>query len=582
MNNMAEAEDMLREYAVEVGAAHSTFVITLRRGELPAAVDQAEEILLSHCEQPRVFQRAGELVRIVSLPQPCKGGGLQRPGGIAQLEPLSAVALTEIFDRIAQWERWDNKGNCRVVDCPTRIAQAYLSRVGSWHLPILAGIISAPILREDGTILARPGYDSQTGLFFVSDEQWPAIPEFPTLANAQAALQRLLAPFSEFPFVAEEDRAVHIACILTAIQRRLLKACPIFGYGAPAQRSGKSMLAEAVAVVGTGKPAPATAVSGDREEIRKAITSALREGHLVINLDNIEHPLASPDLAKAITQAEYQDRLLGENRMLRLPTNVLWTATGNNLTFRGDLSSRALLCRIDSQMERPEERTFKISHLIDFLIERRKEMVTAALTVLRAYHVAGRPNQKASPWGGFANWSASIREPIIWAGLPDPCRTRETVLSEDPELEEASSVLVFLRGKFGDEKFAIKDAIARGNDDSALKDALSGVAAGRHAKGEIDPKRLGWWCRRFRDRVIGGLQLRFSGKMSGVARWQVDEVPAGGSGGYGGFEGHHHATGSTKEPKASEYEAEWQQNDPRNPSDHPDTGVDTTSWESNE
>lgn len=39
----------------------------------------------------------------------------------------------------------------------------------------------------------------------------------------------------------EEDRAVHIACILTAIQRPLLRACPIFGYSAPAQRSGKSL-----------------------------------------------------------------------------------------------------------------------------------------------------------------------------------------------------------------------------------------------------------------------------------------------------------------------------------------------------
>jgi hypothetical protein len=63
------------------------------------------------------------------------------------------------------------------------------------------------------------------------------------------------------------------------------------------------------------------------------ITSVLCEGHSIINLDNVEHPLASPDLAKAITQSEYQDRALGTNRMLRLTTNVLLTATGNNLIF---------------------------------------------------------------------------------------------------------------------------------------------------------------------------------------------------------------------------------------------------------
>jgi hypothetical protein len=523
-------------------------VVTLRPGELPTAVDQAEDILMGHCEELKVFQRAGEMVRIISLPEPFKGGGLRRPSGTVQLEPLSGVALTEIFDRIARWQKLDREGNERVVDCPPRIASAYLSRAGAWRVPILTGITSTPILREEGTILAKLGYDGQTGIFFASDESWPAIPESPTRADAEAALERLLAPFSEFPFVAEEDRAVHMACILTAIQRRLLKACPIFGYGAPAQRSGKSLLAEAVAVVGTGKPAPATAVSGDREEMRKAITSALREGHSIINLDNIEHPLSSPDLAKAITQSEYQDRLLGESRMLRLPTNVLWTATGNNLTFRGDLSSRALLCRIDSGMERPEERAFKIPDLINFLIENRRRLVTAALTILRAFHVAGHPSQSISAWGGFNNWSASIREPLIWAGLADPCKSRETVLADDPEREESVGVLRSLDQAFVGGQFTVKEIVDRCATDDSLKSSILVLAAGRQHRDEVDSRRLGWWLRRVRDRIIDGLRLHFCGRASGAARWRVIKVTAGGVGGLRGFRDQFPVTEGTTEP----------------------------------
>jgi hypothetical protein len=518
-------------------------VITIERGKLPNAVDQAEEILLRHSDRLGIFQRAGELVRVISLPEPRKGGGLKRSKGTIQPEPLGVLALTEVFSRIAVWERIDAKGDIQTIDCPPKIAAFYISRTGSWRVPALAGIISAPLMREDGTILSQPGYDKESGLLFVSDEAWPVIPDRPTRADAEIALNALRAPFEEFPFVAQEDIAVHIAAILTAIQRRTLEACPIFGYSAPAQRSGKSLLAESDAIIATGRTAPATAVSGDREEIRKAITSALREGHVIINLDNIEHPLVSPDLAKAITQSEYQDRLLGESRMLRLPTNVLWTATGNNLVFRGDLSSRALLCRIDSGMERPEARTFKIQDLEDFLRTYRKVLVAAALTILRAYHVAGRPRQQVQPWGGFNNWSAFIREPLVWLGLADPCKTRETVLADDPEREESLAALLALHEAFGDSEFTVKMIADRCGFDDTLKSSILSVAAGRQQRHEIDPRRLGWWCRNRKDQVLGGLRLCRSGEVSGVAYWRI-EVPAGGHRGHGG---HFPATGEITE-----------------------------------
>jgi putative DNA primase/helicase len=572
-HHISEAEEFLRTHGdirEPLRTAADLDAITLEPGKLPNAVDQAEKLLLRHCEQLMIFQRSGELVRVISLPEPRRAGGLQRSKGTVQLEPVGNVALTEVFDRIACWEKIDREGNTRIVDCPPRIAAAYLSRTGSWRVPVLAGIISSPVLRDDGTILVQSGYDKDTGLLLVSDEDWPTIPDRPTRADAEVALQTLRAPFVEFPFVSEEDVAVHIAAILTGIQRRALGACPIFGYSAPAQRSGKSLLAESGAIIATGKPAPATAVSGDREEIRKAITSALREGHVIINLDNVEGPLASPDLAKAITQSEYQDRLLGESRMLRLPTNVLWTATGNNLVFRGDLSSRALLSRIDSGLERPEERTFKNPHLEDFLRENRRNLVAAALTILRAYHVAGRPRQKVQPWGGFAHWSASIREPLVWLGMADPCKTRETVLADDPEREESLAVLVSLHKAFGDDEFTVKRIIELCESDDDLKNSVLTVAAGRQQRREIDSRRLGWWCRNRKDQVLGGLQLRQSGKVSGVTNWRI-EASAGGHRGYGDhFPATRETTQAANRTTSDGNYAGQGENDPHDHHDHHD------------
>jgi hypothetical protein len=547
-------------------------VITLRAGKLPDAADQAEEILLGHSERLMIFQRAYELVRVVSLLEPRKGGGLQRSSGTVQLEPLGRVALTEIFDRIVQWQRIGSSGDERIVDCPVRISATYLSRSGSWRLPMLTGIISAPIMREDGTVLSQRGYDKDTGLFFLSDEDWPTIPEQPTLPDARTALDTLLAPFAEFPFVSAEDKAVHAAAILTAIQRRILAACPIFGYSAPAPRSGKTLLANSTAIIATGKPAPATTVSGEREEMRKAITSALREGHAVINLDNIELPLSSPELCIAITQPEYQDRVLGESRMLHLPTNAFWTATGNNLVLRGDLSSRALLCRIDPGIESPESREFKSPNLEGFLRSNRRQLIAAALTILRAYHVAGRPKQHISPWGGFEDWSGNIREPLVWLGLADPYKTRAAVLADDPEREERLAGIRALYEVFADYQFTTKEIIERCGCNHELKASMLSLAAGRYQRNEVDSRRLGWWLKGVRDRIIGGLRLRLSGKASGVAKWQIERVPTGGHVGHGGqFSG----TENTKEPRTdpahSSDDAGQPENDPREHRDHQDS-----------
>jgi putative DNA primase/helicase len=248
----------------------------------------------------------------------------------------------------------------------------------------------------------------------------------------------------------------------------------------------------------------------------------LREGHLIVNLDNIEGPLASPDLARAITQAQYGDRVLGESRQLRLSTNVLWTATGNNLTFRGDLTSRALLCRIDSGLERPEERTFRIPSLEAFLRESRKRLVAAALTILRAYQVAGRPRQSVPAWGGFGDWSASIREPLIWLGFPDPCATREHVIADDPEREEATAVFTAWYKAFPGKPMTVRELLEAAEADPELRNALIAVSREQKAADRPDAKKLGYWCRSWRFRVLDGLRLCSDKKRSkGGSRWWV-------------------------------------------------------------
>jgi putative DNA primase/helicase len=502
-------------------------VIKVMAGAFPATTTAAEKVLVDHAEELKLFQRAGELVCVIRLPEARKRSGLKRPQGTLMLEPTSDARLREMFASLIDFRKYnERKGDWLTTDCPAIIVSTYQARKGSWNLPVLVGTIAAPLMKDDGTVLSKPGYDKETGLYLDSECEWLPMPGAPSRKDAEAALGILEAPFLEFPFETDEDRSVAIAAVLTALQRRVLPACPLFGYSAPASRSGKSLLAEAAPIIAMGKPAPATACSTDKEEFKKALLAVLREGQLVTNLDNIERPLKSPQLCMIITQEEYQDRLLGENTSLSLPTNVLWTATGNNLSFQGDLANRALLCRIDAKRERPEERTFAIPDLKAHLLKHRRELVHAALTILRAFHVAGRPKQDVKAWGGFDEWSRSIREALVWAGAQDPSKTRERILSEDPEKESTGVALVALASAFGDEEFTSVQAAEKANEkvmksftNNDLHDALKAVTGGNQ---EIDSGRLGWWMRSCRGRFVGGLTIQRANKENThPAKWKI-------------------------------------------------------------
>jgi Domain of unknown function (DUF3854) len=499
--------------------------IVVASGESPEMTDTAEEILLGHAQELRIFQRGGEIVRVICLPEAVTSEGLRRPQGAILLDPLTPPALSETLERIITFEKAEEDGFKR-TNCPKQLVNYYLSRRGQWRLDVLVGIVMSPILRLDGTVLDRPGYDESSALYLHSDLV-VSVPEAPSREEAQEALAVLSRPFAEFPFCSLADHAVAITAIVTAIERRVLDACPLFGYSAPSPRTGKSKLAAAAAIVATGKPAPASAVSPDKEEFRKALFAALREGHAVINLDNIEFPLKSADLCKVLTEAEFSDRVLGESRTVHVPTNALWTATGNNLSLRGDLATRALVCRIDAAVERPEERHFAIEDLQAHLLEHRAEMVGAALTILRAFHVAGRPTQALPKWGGFDGWSRFVREPLVWAGLADPCLTRQSVLDEDPDKEAAGEALRQLRAAFPD-TFTVKEVVEKANDQvmtkqwsfPAFHDALAAVSGGGK---NVDPQPLGKWMRAWRDRYVDGLRLVRAGmdKHSKMTEWTV-------------------------------------------------------------
>jgi hypothetical protein len=96
------------------------------------------------------------------------------------------------------------------------------------------------------------------------------------------------------------------------------------------------------------------------------------------------------------------------------------------------MTRRAIRATLDAGVERPELRAFDRDPLA-MVTAQRGDYVTAGLTVLRAYHIAGRPEMRA-PLGSFTDWSRWVRDALIWMGEADPCDTMEGMRGADPKL----------------------------------------------------------------------------------------------------------------------------------------------------
>jgi Toprim domain len=423
-------------------------------GSLPQNVADAERLLAeATCREPAygVYQRGGVLTRIARLPVATTADGIRRAAGSLQILTAGPDYLRLRLTEIATWLKFDKRsGEWVPTDAPAGVARTLADMSGMWpHTRNLAGIIEAPAMRPDGSIIARAGYDAESGLYLdPGDISFPAIPERPVRRDAVAALDLLLEITAGFPFVDEPSKAVALALLITPLIRHAVRAAPLTAISAPKMGSGKTLLSHLPAYIATGRPPALMAQADDPNAEKKRLLALLLEGSPVTVLDNCERPLKSDALCTALTETTIRDRVLGSTRTISVPTSTAWLCTGNNLRIDGDLSSRALLCTLDPQCERPEEREFEIDLHVD-VPRRRGQLAVAALTIVKAYLAAGAPRQNIPNFGRFEAWSRFTREPLVWLGMADPCETRRTVEARDLVRDKLGNLLETWRSVFG-------------------------------------------------------------------------------------------------------------------------------------
>jgi hypothetical protein len=490
--------------------------IRIVNGEIPRVVAEAEAALLGYGGE--IYQRGGSMVR-PALTKFAASDNREAQGW--HLVPVTRPYLVDVLTCAARFWQYNGRSKAWVsVDAPDKVAETYLARRGRWKLPVLTGIIHTPFLRADGSICETPGYDLASGLLLKPEgEHYPPIPVLPSKAEAKAALDELTQLIQSFAFVQDKDRSVALSAILTTLDRRSMPTAPLHAFTSPTAGTGKSLLVDVFAMLANGRPMPVISQGHNEEELEKRLGAALFAGDTAISLDNCDREVGGTFLCQVLTQQHLNIRILGLSRNVETPVNATIYATGNNLVIAGDATRRALLSAMDAGCERLETRVFA-DNVIDVARRHRGELVTAALTVLRAWHVAGE-RIGLSPFGSFEVWSRRIREPLVWLDQIDPCETLSDVRKSDPLRDALIAVLMQWESYLSvNVPYTVQEVIDGALGVPTFYMALMGVAPSRNGQ-LVNNISLGRWLRRVEGRIANRLALVQDGNSGGYPRWKL-------------------------------------------------------------
>jgi putative DNA primase/helicase len=519
--------------------------IEIKDGQLSELATKAEALLIA--AGAPLYQRGGELVRpIIETVDASRG----RKTKVAQLRILDPVYLRDLLARHAIWLRYDKREEqMNMTNPPYETATTVMARAGEWHFKTIAGVISTPTMRPDGSLLTGQGHDEATGLLLVEPPPMPAIPDQPTKEDALAALKLLEGLLDGFPFVDDVSKACALSAIMTPILRGAFLVTPMHASRAPTAGSGKSFLWDIVAAIAIGQLMPVMSTGANVEETEKRLGAALMAGQPLISIDNISGELGGDTLCQVIERPVVDIRILGRSEKVRVEARGTSTyATGNNFVVLGDLTRRVITVNLDPQMERPELRQFDFDPIERVLADRGK-YIAAALTIGRAYVVAGRPG-RLPRLASFEGWSDLVRSSLVWLGKADVVQSMESARAEDPERGELSDLLeawAKVMGREYSNRAKLTDVILKGssmtrpgpqydlNNPVALEpthpelytalEALAYRSTGKRGQ-KPDARLLGNYLRKFKGKIVDGKRFAMEPDPKRGAVWWVEEIKA--------------------------------------------------------
>jgi hypothetical protein len=383
------------------------------------------------------------------------------------IERLDAVRASEMIERHIEFV----DDNHRSVHLPGNFVEHYLSRDDA-ALPVVHHVVTLPIMLPDGTLLAGRGLNQDYHIVFrVPEELMAWLPDFSQCGPIEVA--------EAMAFLTDEwlcdvttgyiGKCIVISSALSLIERTLLGERPVYGIVAGRRGGGKTTLTVMIFTAVTGLRPAAAAWSKDVEERRKALTAYQLAGVPAIVSDNIPRgtQLSCPHIEKSCTTAIASDRKLGVSEMVEISAAAINFFTGNNIGFKGDLSSRSLNALLEVNRPDPENRAFRHPDPIGWTLANRGRILKSLFTLLLGNpgRVSKQPETRFKDWYRLCGSAVEngARQHLGYAFLsgrlnecsPVEFSFKDLFLSQEDEEEEGASLseaLSALQGQWPDQQ----------------------------------------------------------------------------------------------------------------------------------
>ena len=434
--------------------------------------------------------------------------------------------LRHVLAQLVNWRKRAPNGDL-VPAYPPPVLLKNLLATPDPALPVLAGIVTAPVFGNDGMLITEPGYHPATRLLYEPPVSFslPPISDDPNPQQIAAARSLLLDDLlGEFPFVSEAERAHALALLLLSFVRPMISGpTPLHMVEKPAPGTGATLMVDAISIVATGMSASVMVEGRDEDEWRKRLTAKLREIPSILLIDNLRRQLDASSVAAALTAPYWEDRVLGKSEMVRFPIRCVWIATGNNPQFSNEIARRMVRIRLDPHEDQPWLRKgFRHPNLLAWVWQNRARLVAACLTLGRAWTAAGMPRHDKTI-GSFEGWAQVMGGILEVAGVPGFLgNLKEMYERADAEGAAWRGFVAQWWERFGTAEVGVADLFE-----------LAQQSELRLARGDERAKRtsLGQALVRMRDRIfaVGELRLRVSaaGSYRRAQRWQLQLVENG-------------------------------------------------------
>jgi hypothetical protein len=425
-------------------------------------------------DPPTLFRRNGNPV-IVSIDE----------NRHVSIREMNVHDMRYFMARSARYLSTSERRGSILVDPPISTAQMILSIPGGpreW--PPLEALVTAPVLSRELKLETTPGYLPSARLYYHDALGIEDLPDFtPTRENLDNALKLLKYLFSDFPFADEASFANHLGMVLLPFVRPYIRGTtPFHLYEAPKEGTGKSLLVETSIRIFDPLGAKATSAPTSEEEMRKKITALLQTGRPHIWFDNLRGKIDSSALEGALTSPVYSDRKLGETLELTLPNRAVWIGTSNNALMTPDLASRTVIIRLDANLEDPTQRKeFNILNPPEWVVEHRRELLGAVLTLISAWLEAGTPAYNGSAMSRFNEWAQVIGGILQTVGVSGFLENYVQIEGLNPEDEDWKVFVDLWSEKYGSKPVRVEKLLPLaldGSDNPSTDDKISAMKFG--------------------------------------------------------------------------------------------------------